>query len=310
MTREACFAAWAALLVGLSMVSTSGVQAGEATHGSIYLSNLNGPLYLVAYAYDGNGQLTVSPAQTIAVVSRGGGVRRQNRDLVYVVGAGNVSMVNAADGSVTSMSANNNANTAVLSPDEATLWAGWKDTSLASVSLQPLGAGVTHAITGDDGVATMIAFTPNHGAFYTTGGELDNESGNFGKINLINFTTQRFLTGSFATGINYDSFSNSLIISGLGRARQIDPGNPGSPVSSRDDSGTGENYLVLEPDGLGHLLGTRSGSQPRLVFIDYSSSGLIGGPGSILISMPLPDTANLSGGPALEPDVIFRSRFD
>ena len=300
------------ILIALRMMlgSATSAHAGAPAHGSVYLSNLDGPVYLLAYAYDGSGHLDVSPVHIVATVPRGGGMRRKNRDLVYVVGAGIVSAVNLADETVSSVSANNNANTATLSPDGNTLWVGWKDTVPASVPLQPFGVGIPHPVTGDDSVATMIAFTPAHGTFYTTGGEFAAESGNMGHIDLGTFITSRSLSDVHATGINYDPFSGSLIIAGVGRATQIDPGNPTSVISSRDDSIAGENYLVLEPDGLGHLIGTRFGSEPRLVFIDYSESGMIGSGSSIIISAPLPNSANLSGGPTLEPDVIFRSRFE
>jgi len=274
----------------------------------VYLTQLSGAVYRVDYHYDGGTALTVSTPRLLVTVPSGAGTRVGPDGFVYVVSVGNVHRIDPDRGTVTSVSAMNNANTVSFDPAGGVLWAGWKDTPLASVPTSPLAAGTTHVVSGDDVVATMVAFTPANGAFYTTGGEL--ESGNFGRINMATFTTQRLLSAANATGAVFDAFSGHLIVAGLGRARQIAPGNPTIVLSSRDDSGSGENYLVLQADGRGHLLGTRFGPQARLVLIDYSASGLIGAANSVIVSVPIPGITNLSGEAGVDANSIFKDGFE
>jgi hypothetical protein len=145
--------------------------------------------------------------------------------------------------------------------------------------------------------------------FYSTGGT---SAGDFGRIDLNTFTTTRLVAATNATGLIYDTFSKSLILSALGHATQRNPASPLVVVSARDDSGAGENYLLLRPDGVGHLFGSRfggSGSNPnggRLVLIDYSATGLIGDASTIFVSAPIVD--GLSGGVAVD-TAIFADGF-
>ncbi len=292
----------------LGLWSALGHTATPA-QGTIYLSMLSGPLHRINYEYDGGSTLVVTSAQLVATLPRGGGVRVGPDSRVYVVGTGNVSRVNVDSGAFTSVSATNNSNTLSFDPDGTKLWAGWKAAPLASVPIAPLVNGTTHSVSGDDNFATAVAFTPANGAFYTTGGEF--ESGNFGRIDMTSFSTQRMLSNVHATGAVYDAFSGHLIVAGLGRAKQIDPANPATVLSSRDDSPGGENYLVLQADGRGHLFGTRFGPSARLLMIDYSASGLIGGAGSVIVSVEIPGiSAGLSGEAAVDAESIFRNGFE
>ena len=296
-------------LLAIGGLSRLDVSAATPAQGSIYLSVTSGPLYRIIYQYDGVGSLTVSTPQLVASLPFGGGVRVGPDNFVYVVAVGNVYRVDPDNGTFSSVSAMNNANTVSFDPTGGLLWAGWKDTPLSSVPTNPLANGTTHAVSGDDSVATTVAFTPANGAFYTTGGEL--ESGNFGRINMSTFTTQRLLGNAQATGAIYDSFSGHLIVAGLGRAKQIAPANPSVVLSSRDDSGgSGENYLVLQADGRGHLFGTRFGPAARLVMIDYSASGLIGAVDTVMLSVPMPGISSLSGEAAVDVHSIFNNGFE
>jgi hypothetical protein len=201
-----------------------------------------------------------------------------------------------------------NANTATLDPSGTRLWVGWKDTALSEVPLSPLANGTAHAVGGDDTVATMLAFAPGQGAFYTTGGEFEN--GNFGRINLATFSTTRLAASAYATGVVYDPYSQSLITAGLGRARQMAPSSPATVLSARDDSATGENYLILEPTGGGHLIGTRSGGEARVLLIDFSLSGRIGDATTSLHSAVLSTITDLSGGAGWDGDLVFSDVFE
>jgi hypothetical protein len=221
---------------------------------------------------------------------------------LVVAGQGpNVYKVNPATGAVTTVSASNNGNTISLDPAGASVWIGWADTSPSQVPLDPFADGTPHSIDGDDGSVTTLAFTPHDGVFYSNGGE---STGNFGRIDLATFTTTRLMTATSADTVHYDRYSNSLILAGVGRAIQLDPADPTTPLSTRDDTALGEDYLMLRPDGRGHLFGTRwgGGGGDHLVLVDYSASGLIGDAGSIIVSAPLAD--GLSGGVAVDTSIL------
>lgn len=296
-----------AVFAATALLST-GVDAGTPISGAVYVSDLGGPLYRVRYAYDGEHPPVLGAAERVATLPRGGGARGLRDGRVAVVGAGIFSIYDPRDAWVATVGTMTNANALQASPDGSRMWTGWKDTVLSDVPLAPLAPGTPRALTGDDLVATMLAFTPNDGVFYTTGGEF--AEGNFGRIDLATFRTTRIVAGVFATGVIYDRFSDTLITAGIGRATQRAPSAPTVVVSSRDDAATGENYLILEPTGEGHALGTRYGSEFRLVFIDYSAEGRIGAPSTRFFSLPVPGITNSSGGLALDLDLMHWNGFE
>ncbi|MGH8171945.1 MAG: hypothetical protein ACREPX_02285 [Rhodanobacteraceae bacterium] len=277
------------------------VQAGTPAKGTAYIGAAFGThnVYKVDYDYDGVGSMTATatilatlPTAADALIVPGGNL--------VVAGQGpNVYKVNSATGAFETMSANNNGNTVSLDPGGTSVWIGWSDSAPSQVPLSPFGNGTPHSIAGDDGSVTTLAFTPNDGVYYANGGE---GLGNFGKIDLATFTSTRLMAATYATTVHYDRFSGSLVIAGLGRATQVDPSDPGTPISARDDTALGENYLMLRPDGRGHLFGTRWGGGDRLVLVDYSATGLIGDPSTIIVSASLVD--GLSGGVAVDTSIL------
>jgi len=294
----------------MACLFTSGALAGTPSSGIVYIGASSGThnVYQVAYQYDGVGTLTANttilatlPTAADAAIVPGGNI--------VVAGQGtNVYKVNGADGSFSTVNSGNNGNVVSLDPGGATVWIGWSDTSPSAVPLHPFANGTVHPVSGGDAVITQLAFTPA-GTFYTTGGT---GAGNFGQIDLNTFATTRLVATTYATGLHYDAFSRTLILAGLGHAAQYDPANPAVALSSRNDSGAGENYLSLRPDGVGHLFGTRaggSGGNPtggRLVLIDYSASRLIGDATTVFVSAPIVD--GLSGGVAVD-TAIFADGF-
>jgi hypothetical protein len=291
-----------------ALMLSAGVDAGAPISGAVYVSDLGGPLYRVRYAYDGVNSPTLGAAERVATLPRGGGARGLRDGRVAVVGAGIFSIFDPRDASVVTVGTMTNANALQISPDGSRMWTGWKDTVLSDVPLAPLAPGTPRALSGDDLVATMLAFTPSGGVFYTTGGEF--AEGNFGRIDLATFSTTRIATGVFATGVVHDRYSGTLITAGIGRATQRATSAPDVILSRRDDAAAGENYLVLEPTGEGHLLGTRYGSEFRLIFIDHGSEGRIGAPSTRFFSLPVPDITNSSGGLALDLDLMHWNGFE
>ena len=294
-----------ALALTLSTVAAP-ATAATPSRGTAYLSSIGGTLFRTSYYFDG-ATLTVSSATPSVATVRGGGAVRLPDHRVVVVGAGNVSLYDPIAHTLELASSMTNANTATFDPNGTRLWVGWKDTPLSEIPLNPFGNGTPHSITGDDSVATTIAFTPQNGVFYSTGG--DAENGNFGAIDLGTFVTTRACTQCFATSVTYDSFTGHLILAGIGHASQRDPAAPETEIASRDDSAAGENYLYLLPTGDGHLVGTRSGSG-GLVIIDYSASGRLDDASTVIAFAPTPEIGDLSGEAAVESDLIFPDSFE
>lgn len=295
-------------LAATALLAPIATLATTPSRGTVYLSTLSGSLYRLAYAYDGAATFTLMQPLHVAALPRGGGVRVLADGRVAIVGAGSVSLYDPRARTVQIASSMTNANSVAINANGSGLWVGWKDTALSSIPLAPFGNGTPHSVSGDDSVASMVAFTPGDGVFYTTGGEF--ESGHFGRIDMTTFVTTRIASSTFSTGIVHDAWSQTLITAGLGHARQIDPHAPEDPLSQRDDSAAGENYLVLEPTGDGHAIGTRSGAKARLVLLDYSASQRIGDPSSILVSAEIQGLSDLSGAAGFDRDLIFTDGSD
>lgn len=298
--------AMAAFALGLA---TATANAGTAANGTVYVAAAFGTrnVYRVDFSYDGVGTMTVDatilatlPTAADAIVVPGGNL--------IVAGQGNpVYEVNTSDGTFATRSTANNGNTISLDPSAQSVWIGWTDTSPSQVPLDPFADGTPHALSGDDATITTFAFTPSNGVFYANGS--DSSNGSVGTVDMTTFTTTRIVGNVAATTIMYDTYSRSLIYSGLGTATEVDPAAPSVILSSRDDSAAGENYLMLRPDGRGHLFGTRWGggggnpSGGRLVLVDYSATGLIGDASTIIASAPMVD--GLSGGVAVDTSLLF-----
>lgn len=294
-----------ACAVGLATIA----RAGTPARGTVYIAAAFGThnVYRVDFDYDGAGAmtsdatiLTTLPSAADAFVVPGGSL--------VVAGQGNpVYEVRTADGTFATKATGNNGNTISLDPSGASVWIGWTDTAPSQVPLDPFGDGTPRGLSGDDTAITVFAFTPSNGVFYANGGSGNN--GSVGTIDLSTFTTTRIFANVPATTIVYDAYSRSLIYAAFGMATQLDPAEPSVVLSSRDDSPAGENYLMLRPDGRGHLFGTRwggGGSDPgggRLVLVDYSASGLIGDASTIMASAPMID--GLSGGVAVDTSILF-----
>lgn len=296
----------------LACVMVPPADAASAASGTVYIGAAFGirNLYKVEYDYDGIGSMTATATVLTTLPTAADAMIVPGGDIVVAGQGPNVYKVNFTTGDFTTVSASNNGNTVSLDPSGTSVWIGWTDTSPSQVPLNPFANGTPHSVAGDDAAITSLAFTPGNGVYYSNGGE---GVGNFGRIDLVTFTTTRLIASTFASTVHYDRFSRSLVMAAGGQAIQVDPADPTVVLSSRDDSAAGENYLMLRPDGRGHLLGTRWGggggnpSGGRLVLVDYSATGLIGDPSSIIASAPIVD--GLSGGVAVDTS-IFADGFE
>ena len=291
------------LMLGIILTSLTvqPAQAAGALKGTVYIGAAFGihNLYKVDYDYDGVGSMTATATVLTTLPTAADALIVPGGDIIVAGQGPNVYKVNPATGAFTTVSAGNNGNTVSLDPSGTSVWIGWTDTSPSQVPLAPFSNGTPHSVSGDDATITSLAFTPSNGVYYSNGGT---GLGNFGRIDLTTFTTTRLMTSTFADTVHYDRYSRSLIMAGAGHAIQVDPADPIAVLSTRDDSGLGENYLMLRPDGRGHLFGTRFGGGDRLVLVDYSATGLIGDPSSIIVSAPFVD--GLSGGVAVDTSIF------
>lgn len=275
--------------------------AGTPANGTVYIGAAFGThnVYKVEFSYDGVSTMTATATVLATLPTAADAMIVPGGDLIVAGQGNNVYKVNSVTGAFTTANSSNNGNTISLDPSGASVWIGWTDTSPSQVPLNPFGDGTPHSVSGDDGTITSLAFTPANGVFYSNGGT---GTGNFGSIDMTTFTSTRLLAATFADTVHYDRFSSTLIMAGAGHAIQVDPAVPATPISTRDDTGAGENYLMLRPDGRGHLFGTRFGGGDRLVLVDYSATGLIGDPSSIIVSTVLVD--GLSGGVAVDTSIL------
>jgi len=305
--KPCCLLLFAAMLTNLT---AQPAHAARASKGAVYIGAAFGihHLYKVDYDYDGVGSMTATATVLTTLPTAADAMIVPGGDIIVAGQGPNVYKVNPDTGAFTTVSASNNGNTVSLDPSGASVWIGWTDTSPSQVPLFPFSNGTPHSVSGGDATITSLAFTPSNGVYYSNGGD---SGGNFGRIDLGTFTTTRLIP-SLADNVHYDAFSRSLILVAGGHAIQLDAAASTS-LGSRNDSAAGENYLMLRPDGRGHLFGTRwggGGSNPtggRLVLVDYSETGSLST--AIIVSAAIVD--GLSGGVAVDTSILadsFESR--
>ena len=205
--------------------------------------------------------------------------------------AGGIYQINPLTKVFQSISSGVNSNVTSIDPTKTTLYVGWKDTPLATVGTGTnFGAGTPHPLSGDDTVASGLAFLPDGSVWYTTGGE--DQLGNVGTIDLTTYTTTRKLAAISATSITYDPFTGDIFTSGIDGIAQINPAT-GTVVSTwANPQGMGLFIASLAATGTGQLVAF-DGSNLLRIWDFSSGSKLIGGAGTVIASAP---TTVTSGG--------------
>jgi uncharacterized membrane protein len=209
---------------------------------------------------------------------------------------GDVTEVNPITGQTQSFSSGPGGDHLALDPTGQFAWTSGQPGELEKIPLNPFSPPIPETLTGDDTLITAVAFDPAGNAYYTTGSPTS--PGNFGTINLQTFTTTRVFSDlPAARGIMYDPFSGDIIIVGLSDVTQIDPKTM-TIVSTRDFSSLGISKLDQGAvDGQGHLY--VADNTGKLLFIDYSQTGLIGASSDFVSAQDfayhLDDVAPLAG---------------
>ena len=215
---------------------------------------------------------------------------------IYSGRAGRVLQINPVTGEVQNVASGVNNNVTSIDPAGTTVYVGWKDTDLATLATgNTFGPGTPRNVTGDDQVATGLAWEPNGTVWYTTGGENPGNFGNVGRMDLTNYVTTRAISTISATTITYDPFTGHLFTAGVNGIAQIDPVTNTVVSTWVNPRGAGLFIQNLQATGEGHLVAFDSGNSDALLRLwDFSNgSRLIGQPDTINASVAVPV---LSGG--------------
>ncbi|HVU64878.1 MAG TPA: hypothetical protein VHC70_12935 [Phycisphaerales bacterium] len=198
---------------------------------------------------------------------------------------GRMFKVNRATGTYTSMDVGQiDCFHVKVGPDGQTAYtAGLNDpfSSLATVPLQPFASGTSHAITGSENLITDVVFVPasssppgfpNGRVFYTRSGTAGN--GNFGIIDLSTFTTTQVISGvDYAHGIQFDTYSNTILLFGEHQVAQWDPSTlVPTFVGAKDFSATFPTLDLDQGSVDGHGLVFAASNDGYLFAMDYTTT--------------------------------------
>ena len=292
-----------------SRTSTPG-GGGPAVAGELYFTTFQPPAVLrVSYAYR-QGQFRLGQPNTIARLVGADGVVFGPDGRLLIGGTardhGRFELVNQSGQSVEQVATGIPASFMIaLAPGNRSLYTAGLPGELATVPLDPPGAGRAIPLSGADVSITGVAFAPNGKVLYTSspaGGQ-----GDIGLIDLANGRTTRiFRNVTGAHGIFYDAFSNCFIVVGGETIYQLSADDPRQVVSELKVPGTRLDQGAV--DGKGHaFIASNTGV---LVFIDYSKTDRIGNLSDRTVVMPLirhlDDVAPLSG-PGSAPVAVVAS---
>jgi hypothetical protein len=275
MTRVRAVLVVAAVVAVLAELGTAPVAPARADAGSpklYYTTNFPAELKVAPYSVNGD-RLRVGSISVVAKLPAADGLAMAP-DGDLLVGGGKTGMVfkvNPASGAFKAVPSGSPVAFHVsVSPDGTTAWTAGLPGPASRIPLNPFGPGKPAVLKGDDPNVTTIGFTPN-GAFYTASTSFG--SGTFGTLDVATLTTKQYrsdLRG--AHGFSYDAFTKNLLLFGSFAILQVDPTNPSQIISERDISRMAFDQGVA--DGHGHLLAASNTGD--VVFIDYSSTGLVG----------------------------------
>jgi uncharacterized repeat protein (TIGR01451 family) len=259
-----------------------------------------GGLSQAAIGYDGSSLTLGTPTSIDPTLSGDGLIFLPNGNLL--VGGPSVSEVDPTTGAVLG-TINTPGDHLTLDPSGTRVWTSDQGSPgiaghtgpLVEIPLAPFGTSITHALHGDDGGLTHLAFIPDGTVYYTD--STPQGGGSFGVIDLSTFTTKRLVSHlPAAHGLSYDPYTGDLIMVGASSVTQFDPRTQ-TIVSERDFP---NQAFVLDQgavDGKGHLYA--ADNTGHLIFIDYSATGLIGDARDFVttpfVATDLDDVAPLSG---------------
>jgi hypothetical protein len=227
----------------------------------------------ISYTYTA-GKFTLGTASTITTLPGADGILTLSDGTLIVGGEGTMWKVNANTGASQPANPGGSALSDHVTYDDRrnVVWTSGDNplTTLSKMPVNPLADGTPVQLKGDDTKVSQIAFDGSHNAYYTSSEIRGN--GSFGVIDLATLTTKRKLSNlPAAHGIVYDSFSNTLILSGANHITQIDP----KTLTIVSDWTVPTQYPLIQfdqdtVDGQGHIW--VASNDGNLVFIDYSKT--------------------------------------
>jgi len=300
------------LLAGLSLGCVTSDVHGDAILGEFYYTIFNGQPNVKkrTFTYDGGSSLIISAPTVIATTEGADGIVFATDGDLLVGGQGDrIHKVNPGTGTVQTRTAGGVAGGSfhvALDPSGTKAWTTGIPGEIAEVPVSPtFSNGISHNVTGDDGVITSIAFDNSGQAYYTASDAAG--FGTVGKINMTTFVTTRFLGTApnpipAAHGMTFDAFTGDLMIFGDGHVSQIDLAGGGMTIVS-DRAFAGMIFDQGAVDGKGHaFVASNTGD---MLFVDYKTSGFIGDltnfTSTQFLEANLDDIAPLSGPGAAVP---------
>lgn len=280
--------------------------------GTLYFTTFAGGanVHRVNFHYDGVAFSLGAPITVASTVGADGVIFAPDGDLLVGGQGDRIHKVVPGTGATTTRNVGGTASFHLsLDPSGLKAWSASIPGALAEVPLNPFANGIPRPLVGDDTSITSIAFDASGNAYYTTAAS--GGFGSVGRINLTTFTTTRVLSGiPAAHGMVFDPFTGHLMLFGSTHVTQI---NPVNFAILSDRSFPGASFDQGTADGTGHLYVADNGG--RLLFLDYSATGLIGDAGNFSSLQPLlpflDDVAPLSGfGSANPAAFVSGSRND
>jgi hypothetical protein len=275
----------------LRVGETVGATAVSNTFYWTNYGNTNGYGY-GSFTWDGN-TLTASTKQLgeVGAFTLAGSLKVGSDGFIYSGRVGNMYQIQPAISAYINVASGVNNTVTSIDPAGTTVYGGWDNTGLATLATgEAFGPGTPHAITGDEAVASGLAWDSNGKVYYTTGG--DTTLGNFGSIDLSTYKTTRVLSGISATEIAFDPYTGHLFTAGIDGIAQIDPATGRIVSTWKNPRGRGLYIKNLSTTGKGHLVAFDSNGLLRLW--DFSAGPkLIGAPETITKSV---GTRVLDGG--------------
>ena len=289
---SAALVATVAPIPPLQAVFTAAATVSDSLFYTRYCGGLN--VKKVPYSYDGTTFSLGTPAGVATTNGADGIIFAPDGDLLVGGQGDRVHKVDPTTGTVTTRTAGGTQSYHLaLDFNGLRFWSAGIPGALAEVPLNPFANGVARTLSGDDTSITSISFDNAGNGYYTasnSGGH-----GNFGRINLATFTTQRVMTNvAAAHGMAFDKYTGHLMLFGDSHVTQIDPATM-TVVSDRAFPNLGFDQGTV--DGSGHAF--VASNNGYLLFIDYYASQKIGDPSNVVttpyLDSCLDDVAPLSG---------------
>lgn len=257
--------------------AAAGLNAyADAVNGTLYYTTFSGApnIHKVDYNYDGLSTFSLSTPTDIATTFGADGiVFNPNNGNLIIGGQGNqVHEITTAGVAVTTKAPGVAAFHMSVDPSKKIVWAAGIPGQLSELDLTPsINNGIPYTMLGSESGIDTIAWRGSQ-AVYTSSNPGGDEYFGFITLDTIlkTATTVRVGTAPATHGLTYDPFTDDFIFIGDDHITQRDGATLGLVSDLVVPGVTFDQGAV---DGKGHGFFADNGG--KLVFLDYSSSGLV-----------------------------------